>query len=250
MLRVRGDAAALTLPPKPQQRSPGPERNSPGLCWGERTHTAPAAARGGGSRSARLRPGAGHRGGSRLRGRGLGAVNRGRGVKGQLASELGGQWPRRGGKQRLAGAGPGRGGGAGSSTFPAAPWGGRQSPTRPSVPAEGPRDHPPSRRTGRRGDGGGQRRGGGVERGVRTSLAATGSRRLRPHRRGVGAGSRGDPEGPARLPWDGAPTGPGEQEWLGPSPAPGSSLLPAAPAPPLPGPGDFNPWRQSPSPAA
>lgn len=86
----------------------------------------------------------------------------------------------------------------------------------------------------------GKREGGGV----RTGLRAASSRRLRPHRRGVGADSRGDPEGPARLPRDGAPTGPGEQEWLGPSPAPGSSLLPTVPAPPLPGPGDFNPWRQ------
>lgn len=187
-------------------------------------------------------------------------------AKGPGASGLGGQWTRWGGKQRLAGAGLGRDGGAASSTFPAAGRDDRGSLTRSRVPTEGvgvgappsptPRHHPPSRRPDGRwrwgagstdgmesGEGGvvwGKGKGGGV----RTGLRAASSRRLRPHRRGVGADSRGDPEGPARLPRDGAPTGPGEQEWLGPSPAPGSSLLPTVPAPPLPGPGDFNPWRQ------
>lgn len=93
----------------------------------------------------------------------------------------------------------------------AAPWPYRGSPTG---------SPPPLALPPHRGAGGGQRRG------VRTGLRAASSGRLRPHRRGVGAGSRGDPEGPARLPRDRAPTGPGEQEWLGPSPAPGSSLLP------------------------
>lgn len=68
--------------------------------------------------------------------------------------------------------------------------------------------------------------------GLRTALAAARSRRLRPHGRRAGAASRGDPEGPARLPRDRAPTGPGEQEWPGPSPAAGSSLRPPRPAPP------------------
>lgn len=183
-------------------------------------------------------------------------------AKGPGASGLGGQWTRWGGKQRLAGAGLGRDGGAASSTFPAAGRDDRGSLTGSRVPAEGgcgchpprPATTPPPAAPTVGGDGEraappGWSRERGVlfgERsgGVRTGLRAASSRRLRPHRRGVGADSRGDPEGPARLPRDGAPTGPGEQEWLGPSPAPGSSLLPTVPAPPLPVPGDFNPWRQ------
>lgn len=162
---------------------------------------------------------------------------------------------RRRGRQPRGSVASGRGGTA-SKDLPALGWAGAAEPPAarsqppvgaaaapspgPEVPAGGPRGRPPSRRSDRRGDGGERRRGGVVvvvlERGggIHTGLTAANSRRLRPHRRGVGAGSRGDPEGPARFPRDGAPTGPGEQEWLGPSPVPGSFLLPTVPAPPSP----------------
>lgn len=196
---VGGDTAVgsgLSPPHSSRQRSPEPQRSSPGI-FGEGNGVQPVQPLAGLGTTGRVSV---PRGGGRA-GNWSGGTQRG--VPG--APGLGGQRTRRGGEQGLAGAGAGGGTAAAASqpsvraaASPGPSRGSRRGSPRPAAP------------------------------GVRTGLAAARSRRVRPHRRGAGAASRGDPEGPARLPRDGAPTGPGEQEWPGPSPAAGSSLRPPA----------------------